>query len=80
MKGINAMDKSIAPKGRIIHGLGSMVPAEMDAASVGTRECQPKGSRDSRSIGLECGFIAAAPARFTFWVPVVTDRRYNRGT
>jgi hypothetical protein len=36
MKGINAMDKSIAPKGRIIHGLGSMGAAEIDAASTGT--------------------------------------------
>jgi hypothetical protein len=43
MKGISAMERSITPKGKIIHGFGSMVPAEMDAASVSTRECQPKG-------------------------------------
>jgi hypothetical protein len=37
------MESSITPNGRIIHGLGSIVPVEMDAASVSTRECQPEG-------------------------------------
>ena len=41
MKGINAMDKSIAPKGIIIHGLGSMGAAEIDAASIGHSKISP---------------------------------------